>query len=220
MARMLLPAALPLLMAVLLATAADSTDVNQLTLKTADDANAPSPPPSSFTDEKTKTPPTNSSSNTKKDNMGFYKGMSREFVNEHNKVRARYGAPAVAWDKTLALYARRWANKIQGDCDAARHSSKHIYGECFFLGTNGTAKDALCSWEKEEDIYDRGTTGCTSGHDFRDCGHFAIMVNKSWKWVGCGRAPCTQGPRLGQFFISCSYSGEKPDPTSSSASTP
>jgi hypothetical protein len=190
-----------LLMAVLLVATADNTNVSE--------AKAPSSPQlSSFSDDKT-------TANIK----GFYKGMSREFVNEHNKVRARYGAGPLQWDKTLALYARRWANKVQSDCDKARHSEKVIYGECFFLGTNGTAKDALCSWEKEEGIYDRGTKECTPGHNFRDCGHFRIMVEKNWKWVGCGRAPCTQGPRLGQFFISCSYSDAKPNNTAA-ASTP
>ncbi|CAM0953413.1 unnamed protein product [Alopecurus aequalis] len=212
MARMLVPAALPLLMAILLvATATDNTDVTQITLKktTSEASAALSSPPSSSSGDKTKVTPASSTTT-----QGFYKGMSREFVKEHNVVRARYGAPPLMWDKTLALYARRWANKVQGDCDAARHSDKRLYGESFFVGTNGTAKEALCSWEREEFIYNPSTNACTSGHDFRDCGHFAIMVNKDWRWVGCGRAPCTKGPRLGQFFISCSYTGGlKPNST-------
>ncbi|VAH24006.1 unnamed protein product [Triticum turgidum subsp. durum] len=154
---------------------------------------------------------------------GFYKGMSREFVNEHNKVRAKYDAPTLAWDKTLALYARRWAAQIQQDCDQARHSPQAHplgYGECFFVGNNGTAEDALCSWEREEYIYEKGTKHCTSGHDFRDCGHFVIMIEKTYHYVGCGRAPCLTGPRQGQFFISCNYSAVRPNTTTASASNP
>ncbi|KAF6992556.1 hypothetical protein CFC21_009539, partial [Triticum aestivum] len=150
---------------------------------------------------------------------GFYKGMSREFVNEHNKVRAKYDAPTLAWDKTLALYARRWAAQIQQDCDQARHSPQG-YGECFFVGNNGTAEDALCSWEREEYIYEKGTKHCTSGHDFRDCGHFVIMIEKTYHFVGCGRAPCLSGPRQGQFFISCNYSAVRPNATTAGASNP
>ncbi|KAM3413403.1 hypothetical protein ACQJBY_004537 [Aegilops geniculata] len=154
---------------------------------------------------------------------GFYKGMSREFVNEHNKVRAKYDAPTLAWDKTLALYARRWAAQIQQDCDQARHSPQAPplgYGECFFVGNNGTAEDALCSWEREEYVYEKGTKHCTSGHDFRDCGHFVIMIEKTYHYVGCGRAPCLTGPRQGQFFISCNYSAERPNATTAGASNP
>nr|XP_020198245.1 probable pathogenesis-related protein ARB_02861 [Aegilops tauschii subsp. strangulata] len=154
---------------------------------------------------------------------GFYKGMSREFVNEHNKVRAKYDAPTLAWDKTLALYARRWAAQIQQDCDQARHSPQAHplgYGECFFVGNNGTAEDALCSWEREEYIYEKGTKHCTSGHDFRDCGHFVIMIEKTYHFVGCGRAPCLSGPRQGQFFISCNYSAVRPNATTAGASNP
>ena len=149
--------------------------------------------------------------------------MSREFVNEHNKVRAKYDAPTLAWDKTLALYARRWAAQIQQDCDQARHSPQAHplgYGECFFVGNNGTAEDALCSWEREEYIYEKGTKHCTSGHDFRDCGHFVIMIEKTYHYVGCGRAPCLTGPRQGQFFISCNYSAVRPNATTAGASNP
>ncbi|KAE8784217.1 hypothetical protein D1007_42303 [Hordeum vulgare] len=148
--------------------------------------------------------------------------MSREFVNEHNKVRSKYGAPALAWDKRLAMYARRWASVIQQDCDQARHSPQTVplgYGECFFVGDNGTAKEALCSWEREEFIYEKGTDHCTSGHDFRDCGHFIIMIEKAYHYVGCGRAPCLSGPRHGQFFISCNYSAVRPNATTTSSSS-
>ena len=119
--------------------------------------------------------------------------------------------------------ARRWAAQIQQDCDQARHSPQAHplgYGECFFVGNNGTAEDALCSWEREEYIYEKGTKHCTSGHDFRDCGHFVIMIEKTYHYVGCGRAPCLTGPRQGQFFISCNYSAVRPNTTTASASNP
>ncbi|KQK04556.2 pathogenesis-related protein PRB1-3-like [Brachypodium distachyon] len=151
----------------------------------------------------------NGSSKTIKAGGGFYRGMSREFVAEHNKVRARYGAPPLAWDKTLAMYARRWANTVRRDCGDPRHSGGK-YGESFFLGANGTAKDALFNWEKEEFVYDKATHGCTADHSFQDCGHFAIMVNPEFRWVGCGRALCLKGDYPDQFFITCNYNPTPP----------
>uniref|UniRef100_A0A3B5Z753 SCP domain-containing protein n=1 Tax=Triticum aestivum TaxID=4565 RepID=A0A3B5Z753_WHEAT len=211
-----------LLLLLLLGTAA--ADTTSTTSSTAADTmyttTSSSEPTSDQQQQQASSPSSSSSSSSPAGaGAGFYKGMSREFVNEHNKVRAKYDAPTLAWDKTLALYARRWAAQIQQDCDQARHSPQG-YGECFFVGNNGTAEDALCSWEREEYIYEKGTKHCTSGHDFRDCGHFVIMIEKTYHYVGCGRAPCLTGPRQGQFFISCNYSAVRPNTTTASASNP
>jgi len=216
-----LPHLLLLLLLLFIGTAADTTTITTTTTSEQQAASPPSSSSSLSEEKKTSTSTSASTTPTSNTTLGFYKGMSREFVKEHNKVRARYGAHEVEWDKTLALHARRWAAQVQQDCDKARHSPTAQplgYGECFFVGNNGTAEDALCSWEKEELIYDKSKNECTSGHDYRDCGHFIIMIDKSWRYVGCGRAPCLTGPRRGQFFISCNYSILKPNATTSSKS--
>jgi uncharacterized protein YkwD len=136
---------------------------------------------------------------------GSYKGMAREFVDAHNEARARYGVPPIKWDKKLARHARRWCNSVRGNC-ALVHSvtQKEGYGESLFLSSeywNATATDAVKFWATEEPIYDKDTGNCTGGRPFRECGHFALMVDKRNQWVGCARAECVNGG----VFISCNY---------------
>ncbi|GJN34299.1 hypothetical protein PR202_gb22948 [Eleusine coracana subsp. coracana] len=59
---------------------------------------------------------------------GSYKGMSRQFVDGHNKVRERYGVPPMKWNNKLARYARRWSNAMRKDCQLL-HSAGNNYGE-------------------------------------------------------------------------------------------
>ncbi|OEL29992.1 hypothetical protein BAE44_0008993 [Dichanthelium oligosanthes] len=133
---------------------------------------------------------------------GSYKGMSREFVEGHNAVRARYGVPPVKWEKKLARHARRWCNTMRKDC-TLKHSVTR-YGESIFQSQgnwNATAKDAVAWWGREEAIYDKATGNCTAGHTFKECGHFALMVGKRYQRIGCGRAECYRGG----VFMSCNY---------------
>ncbi|XP_062232351.1 uncharacterized protein LOC133929559 [Phragmites australis] len=133
---------------------------------------------------------------------GSYKGMAREFVNGHNKLRARYGVPPMKWDNKLARHARRWSNAMRKDC-VLKHSGSN-YGESVYASKNGwnaTAKDALWSWSDEEPLYDKLTGNCTGGRHFRECGHFALMVREKNRKIGCGRAECYKGG----VFITCNY---------------
>jgi uncharacterized protein YkwD len=136
---------------------------------------------------------------------GSYKGMSREFVDGHNKVRQRYGVPPVKWNNKLARHARRWSNAMRKDCQLM-HSAGHNYGESIFVshkstGWNATAKDALASWSSEESIYDRLTGNCTDGRPYVDCGHFVNMIAEKNQKIGCSRAECYSGG----VFITCNY---------------
>ncbi|CAL4909891.1 unnamed protein product [Urochloa decumbens] len=139
---------------------------------------------------------------------GTYKGIAREFVAAHNAVRARYGVPPMRWNKKLARHARRWANHMRGGCSLTHSVSK--YSESIFMSNNdwnATATDAVKQWVTEEPIYDKLTGGCTGGHAFRDCGHFAHIVNKKHQWVGCARSECTNVP---SDFVVCEYYDHDP----------
>lgn len=170
-------------------------------------ASAPAPAPAPSTTDPSKEDKDDDDKGNKMvsptNGAGWYKGMPREFVNGHNKVRARYGVPPVQWDNKLARYARRWANAMRKDC-VLKHSGGR-YGESVFVGRDGwnaTAEDALWMWGAEEPIYDKQTGNCTGGRHFRECGHFALMVNKDNRRIGCGRAECFNGAGT---FISCNY---------------
>ncbi|CAL4895247.1 unnamed protein product [Urochloa decumbens] len=141
---------------------------------------------------------------------GTYKGIAREFVAVQNAVRARYGVPPMRWDKKLARHARRWANHMRGGCSLT-HSGSPKYSETVYMSNNdwnATATDAINYLVKtEEPIYDKLTGQCTGGRDFKECGHFAHIVNKSHLWVGCARSECTNVPSV---FVVCNYYSHDP----------
>ncbi|KAG8069062.1 hypothetical protein GUJ93_ZPchr0005g15877 [Zizania palustris] len=156
-------------------------------------SNAPAPKPGGLVS------PTNGT--------GSYKGMRREFVNGHNKVRARYGVPPLTWNNKLARQARRWSNAMRNDCELKHSGSK--FGESLFVdgnGWNATASDAVTMWTDEEPLYDKQTGRCNGGHNFGDCGHFALMVKKKYRTMGCARSECYKGG----VFIVCNYYLQNP----------
>ncbi|CAN6336580.1 unnamed protein product [Urochloa humidicola] len=139
---------------------------------------------------------------------GTYKGIAREFVAAHNAARARYGVAPMRWDKKLARHARRWANHMRGRCALTHSGSK--YAESIYMSNNdwnATATDAVDNWATEEPIYDKLTGKCTGGQNFRECGHFAHIVNKNHQWVGCARTECTN---VKSVFVICNYYSHDP----------
>ncbi|CAN6354079.1 unnamed protein product [Urochloa humidicola] len=139
---------------------------------------------------------------------GTYKGIAHEFLSVHNMYRARYGVPLMRWDKKLARHARRWANHMRAGCDLTHSGSK--YGESIFMSRNNwnaTATAAVENWATEEPIYDKLTGECTGGHPFKDCGHFANIVNKKYQWVGCARSECVN---VKSDFVICNYLSHDP----------
>ncbi|KAJ1264406.1 hypothetical protein BS78_09G260800 [Paspalum vaginatum] len=155
---------------------------------------------------------------------GSYKGMAREFIDGHNAYRAKYGVPPLVWDKTVARQARRWSTAMRKDCQL-KHSGTTHYGESVFRSHenwNATAKDAIHWWATEEPIYDKNTGKCTGGRHFKECGHFALMVNRKYQRLGCGRAECYKEGVL----ITCNYykgdttNAPSPSPSYSPSSPP
>ncbi|WOL11069.1 hypothetical protein Cni_G19830 [Canna indica] len=122
----------------------------------------------------------------------------REFLLPHNQVRAALGEPALAWNKTLARFARRWAETRRGDC-AMIHSSGP-YGENLFWGSgwDWTASQAVLNWAEEMVDYNRADNSCTPG---KVCGHFTQIVWNSTTTVGCARVECYAGG----VIITCNY---------------
>lgn len=134
---------------------------------------------------------------------GTYKGMAREFVSSQNAVRARYGLQPMTWDSTIARFARRWANAMRKDCEL-KHSGTKMYSESIFRipgDFNATALDAVRMWSGEESKYDKATGKCIKGYQFKDCGHFALMVRKHHTKMGCARSECFKGG----VFMTCNY---------------
>lgn len=129
---------------------------------------------------------------------GSYKKMAHEFLEAHNDVRALAGEMPYVWDKKVARYARRWAEKRRDNCDTIH--SHGPYGENMFWGTgwDWKAKEAVRSWAREHINYNRTDMSCRPG---KLCGHFTQIVWNSTVRVGCARVECYNGG----VIISCNY---------------
>ncbi|CAA7402477.1 unnamed protein product [Spirodela intermedia] len=117
------------------------------------------------------------------------KHLSREFLDAHNRVRRYVGEAPVVWDRSLAMYARRWA-KRRRDCRCIHSGGP--FGENMFWGTGKgwRAADAVRSWALEHYDYDRSSNSCRPG---RMCGHYTQIVWNATAMVGCARTVCFDG---------------------------
>lgn len=92
---------------------------------------------------------------------------AQTFVDLQNAARADVGVAPLAWDDTLAAYARRYAGERKGDCKLVHSGGP--YGENIFWGSgNWTAGDAVAAWVLEKRDYNCSDGSCAAG---RSCGH-------------------------------------------------
>src|SRR4051794_31277379 len=119
------------------------------------------------------------------DNAADEEGMVREILAAHNVVRAKVGAPGLAWSVPLAGVAQEWANTLaaEGRFD---HRPNSNYGENMFRTTNGRRPGAIVvgRWAAEEANFDYSANRCKGGQ----CGHYTQLVWKATKEVGCAVA--------------------------------
>ncbi|PUZ64431.1 hypothetical protein GQ55_3G143600 [Panicum hallii var. hallii] len=125
--------------------------------------------------------------------------LAHEFLEAHNRLRAKYGVPPLRWSSKLARYARRWSSMRRFDC-VMMHSPASPYGENVFWGSGSDwrAADAVAKWATEASYFDWRAQAC---HPGQVCGHFTQLVWNDTEYVGCGRSECLTGG----VFITCSY---------------
>lgn len=123
---------------------------------------------------------------------------AQTFVDLQNAARADVGVAPLAWDDTLAAYARRYAGERKGDCKLVHSGGP--YGENIFWGSgNWTAGDAVAAWVLEKRDYNCSDGSCAAG---RSCGHYAQIVWANTSRVGCAAVTCDAGRGT---FIVCEY---------------
>ena len=132
----------------------------------------------------------------------------RDFLAVHNAVRAGVGVGPVAWNETLAAYARGYAAQRAADC-AMEHSGGP-YGENLAAGSwDMSGEEASKLWADEGAHYDYASNACRGGSQ---CGHYTQMVWRDSVRLGCARAKCQNG----WTFVTCNYDppgnyyGERP----------
>ncbi|KAJ3476472.1 hypothetical protein NLG97_g9119 [Lecanicillium saksenae] len=115
-------------------------------------------------------------------------------LNSTNTYRRQHNASSLAWNATLASFAKTYlAGKQKDDC-AFEHSGGP-YGENIAIGY-GNATAAVEAWGDERSEYDFGKAEFT-----HETGHFTQLVWKDTTTVGCERVLCG----VKGWFVACEY---------------
>ncbi|KAJ8526612.1 hypothetical protein K7X08_029089 [Anisodus acutangulus] len=137
------------------------------------------------------------------------RNIVKQYLNPHNKSRAKLGLPPLKWSNKLANYASWWGHQRQVSCELVH--SRGDYGENLFWGSGKDWKprDAVKAWAKEGPYYDYKSNSCKKNEQ---CLHYTQIIWKQSTRVGCAKVVCKTGDTL----ISCNYDphgnvvGEKP----------
>ncbi|KAB5541209.1 hypothetical protein DKX38_014183 [Salix brachista] len=107
----------------------------------------------------------------------------QDYVDAHNAVRAEVGVGPIAWNKTVAAYAQKYANSRVESCEL-EHSGGP-YGENIAEGYgNLNGVDAVKMWASEKPFYSHDTNSCVDD----ECLHYTQVVWRKSVHLGCGRA--------------------------------
>ncbi|KAF5337478.1 hypothetical protein D9758_013583 [Tetrapyrgos nigripes] len=117
------------------------------------------------------------------------------YMQMHNTVRAKYNAPALVWNDTLATYAQNYVNKCIWE-----HSNPNPYGENLAAGYGK-------SYNIAKGIQDWANENTTYSYENPKASHFTQMVWKSSLQLGCAVQNCTLavlGNHLSTYIV-CEY---------------
>ena len=109
---------------------------------------------------------------------------ARDMLAAHNAVRAKVGAPALAWSEKLAGVAQEWADRLIAE-RRFDHRPKSKYGENMFRleGGRATPQRVVDRWAAEAANFDYKANQCNG-----ECGHYTQIVWRATKEVGCAVA--------------------------------
>jgi pathogenesis-related protein 1 len=109
---------------------------------------------------------------------------AHELLDAHNSARARVGSPPLAWSRTLAGDAKRWADQLLATHVFA-HQPDDPHGENLFMISGGsvTPAEVVQTWVAERGDYSPDTNTCAGV-----CGHYTQVVWRTTREVGCGMA--------------------------------
>jgi uncharacterized protein YkwD len=123
--------------------------------------------------------------------------MAQQFVDAHNRYRAKHCAPPLTWSKQLADVAQKWANTLRDKGCIFGHSPGAKYGENLAAGTQGALdpESTVGMWYDEIRLYKFPNGGFSM-----QTGHFTQVVWRSTAQVGCGHVTCK-----GNDIYVCNY---------------
>jgi uncharacterized protein YkwD len=119
-----------------------------------------------------------------------------QWVEAHNRVRAKHCAAPLTWSAKLAEIAQRWANALRDRGCQFGHSGGTT-GENLAAGTIGTLDPGTVvqMWYDEVAQYHFPDGGFSS-----NTGHFTQVVWRGTRRVGCGHSQCK-----GLDILVCEY---------------
>jgi uncharacterized protein YkwD len=120
--------------------------------------------------------------------------IEQQALSTHNYYRHLHHAPPLIWDKDLAAYAKKYAQKCQ-----FKHSQSP-YGENLAAGFSSVA-EAISAWHAEEKNYSYQNPQFIHG-----TGHFTQLVWKSTKRLGCCHIYCGGKNNTPGNLLVCEYS--------------
>lgn len=122
---------------------------------------------------------------------------AQQFIEAHNRVRAKHCAPPLTWSKKLADIAQKWANTLRDKGCVFGHSPGAKYGENLAAGTQGALDptSTVDMWYDEIKLYKFPNGGFSM-----QTGHFTQVVWRSTQQVGCGHVTCK-----GNDIYVCNY---------------
>lgn len=120
-------------------------------------------------------------------------GLAGPLLTVHNRERAAFGSPPLAWDPALAAAATAYAAQLAriGRLQHAPRSARLGQGENLWIGTRGAYPvEAMAgAWVSEKRHFKPGRFPANSrtGH-WADVGHYTQMVWPATGSLGCGIA--------------------------------
>lgn len=114
----------------------------------------------------------------------------------HNRERAAFGSPPLAWDPALAVAAQGWADHLAraGQLAHSPRAGRRGVGENLWIGTRGAfrAEAMVAGWAGERRYFRRGIFPAVSASgNWIDVSHYTQMVWPTTRTLGCafGRGP-------------------------------
>jgi uncharacterized protein YkwD len=116
---------------------------------------------------------------------------AKKCIDRHNNDRSKHSAPKLAWNETLADYAKKY---LQNQNCVFAHSGGP-YGENIAMGYD-SAEDAIKAWYEENKQYN-----FKAAQFSESTGHFTQMVWKASTQIGCADVDCGDKGT----FMACEY---------------
>ncbi|CAN6272054.1 unnamed protein product [Urochloa humidicola] len=116
---------------------------------------------------------------------------AKDFLDVHNAARAEVSVAPLAWDDTVAAYARKFAAERKGNCTLLHSGGP--YGENIFWGSGGanwTAADAVAAWVAEKQYYNCNDNSCSAPAGQWYCQQYTQVVWANTTKIGCATVSC------------------------------